>query len=312
MIKRTIEISREAAHLGVKLDQLLIERHPRPEDPPEAPGRIASIPCEDIGLVVVDHPACTYSHRALSGLMRSGACLVVCGDDHLPAGLLLPLSTHTRIVWRIQTQIDASRPVRKQIWKQLVQAKIRAQAANLPPGPPRRRLERMAAEVKSGDTANLEAQAAKLYWSVWLDPLPAQKQFGRDPEGADPANAMLNYGYAILRAAVARALVSAGLFPALGVHHANRSNAFCLADDLVEPLRPLIDGRVRQLLKLNRTRLDQPGKALLLEVLTQTVRMGEQTGPLMVCLHDMTAGFVRCLEGIDNRLIVPLAAEESR
>jgi CRISPR-associated protein Cas1 len=312
MIKRTIEISRQAAHLAVKLDQLLIEPYPDPRHTPDAPPRIASIPCEDIGLVVVDHPACTYSHRALSKLIEFGAALVVCGPDHLPAGLLLPLSSHTQVVWRVRSQIAASEPTRKRLWQQLVRAKIRGQAANLIEGPARGRLDQMALEVKSGDSTHVEAQAAKLYWSSWLQGLPQSAGFRRDPDGEDPANVMLNYGYAIARAAVGRALVSAGLFPALGLHHSNRSNAFCLADDLVEPLRPIVDRRVRDLLGQDRRHLDQLTKAYLLEVLTQAVTMRGQTGPLMVALHDMSASLARCLEGADKTLMIPQPTETSR
>jgi CRISPR-associated protein Cas1 len=298
MIKRTIEISQQAYHLCVRNEQLrlLPRENPGTADAP-------SIPCEDIGLVVVDEPGVTYTHAALAALLEHDAVLVICGRDHLPAGMLLPYQTHTEVVWRVDDQINASRPVRKRLWRQLVQAKIRAQARNLPPNSAvRAKLLSLARNVKSGDPENLEAQAARAYWSEWLGDAP----FHRDPDG-DGINALLNYGYAVLRAAVARALVMAGLLPVLGIHHSNRSNAFCLADDLVEPLRPLADARVRECVRAGALRLDRDTKRALLELLTLEVQTADQSGPLMVALHRMVASLVRCYEGTSDRLVIPEA-----
>ncbi len=301
MIKRTIEISREPLHLAVKLDQLQLWR-PAPES-----GLVASIPCEDIGFVVVDNPGATYSHAALARLVDFGAVVVLCDDKHLPSGLLLPLSDHTEVVWRLREQIALRKPVRKQLWRQIVVAKIRAQAANLPQdSPARRRLLALAREVKSGDATNIEAYAAKLYWSAWLCP---ETPFHRDPDSSEGVNAMLNYGYAVVRAAVARALVSAGLHPALGLHHRNRGNAFCLADDMLEPLRPLVERAVRALSRAGQTALDPACKRELLSLLTATVRVGDQTGPLMVGLHRTMASLVRCIQGQEKRLLLPIFVE---
>ncbi len=300
MIKRTLEISHEPAHLAVKLDQLLIQRHEA--DPRTA----ASVPCEDIGLVMVDHPQTTYSHAALTRLMEFGAAVVLCGRNHLPAGMLLPFSSHSEVVWRIDEQVSAAKPLRKQLWRQIVQAKVRAQANNLPAeSPTRAKLLALTREVKSGDPSNVEAQAAKIYWSAWLG---SDKPFRRDPDG-DGLNPLLNYGYAILRAAVARALVSAGLHPSLGIHHCNRANAFCLADDLVEPIRPLADARVRELFEWGKTELDQSVKAQLLQLLVAEVRTGEQTGPLMVGLHRMVSSLVQCYQGTEKRLVFPVVLD---
>lgn len=311
MIKRTIEISQQPVHLSVRLDQLLIQPH----DQPKEAG--SSIPCEDIGMVLVDNPRTTYSHSALAKLIEFGGVLVVCGRDHLPAGVLLPLAEHSQVVWRIRDQLAISKPMSKQLWKQIVQAKVRAQAANLSTESTQRgRLLALAREVRSGDPTNVEAQAAKMYWSAWLrcdthpNPFPergSELRFRRDPNGKDPLNSMLNYGYAVLRAAVARAIVAAGLLPVLGLHHHQRSNAFCLADDLLEPLRPIVDRRVRQLyLDHGRRELNQPTKAGLLEVLTQRVRMGHENGPLMVALHRMVASLVHCYQGSAKQLVIPV------
>lgn len=313
MIKRTVEISQEPFHLAVQLGQLKLHRlgEGRGGEPREV---AASIPCEDIGLVVVDQPGVTYSHAALSHLIECGAAVVICDRRHLPSGLLLPMAEHTEVVWRLREQIVASKPTQKQLWRQLVMAKIRGQAANVEDADLRRRLLAMAGRVRSGDPDNLEAQAAKLYWPAWLpeyERIPEQggwleaAVFRRDPDGADSVNSQLNYGYAILRAAVARALVSAGLHPALGIKHANRSNAFCLADDFIEPLRPLVDRAVRDLYRSGHLDMDRFVKTTLLSLLTVTVRIDEANGPLMVALHRLAASYVRCLEGEEKRLLLP-------
>ncbi len=187
--------------------------------------------------------------------------------------------------------------------------KIHAQAANLEAdSPARRKLTALARKVRSGDPANVEAQAAKVYWEAWLPPPsdPECTRFRRSPDGAPPNN-LLNYGYAVYRAAVARAIVSAGLLPALGLHHANRANVFCLADDLVEPLRPLVDARVRTLFLAGGTDLTQPNKARLLDGLAEPVVTAGETGPLMVALHTLVASLVHCYEGEADRLQIPRA-----
>lgn len=288
MIKRTIEISRQPMHLTARLDQLILQ--PFDEDKDAA----TSIPAEDIGLLAIDHPRVTYSHAAFQALLQQGAAVMFCGRDHMPAGLLLPFSSQTEQVTRLRAQINASRPLQKRLWQQIVTAKVRAQAALIPTDDPTyRRLRVLADEVKSGDTTNVEAQAAKVYWSTWRAEF---KGFARNPDGNDSINAQLNYGYAVIRAAVARAIVAAGLHPALGLQHSNRSNAFCLADDLMEPLRPLVDQEVRWMQRENRCDLSQANKGVLLSLLTAPTRLNDQTGPLMVQLHRVVASLVRSFE----------------
>lgn len=300
MIKRTLEISREPAHLAVRNRQLILKRDGQV---------VGSIPCEDIGVVLVDHPQTTYTHGALASLAASDAAVVICGDNHLPAAILLPLATHSQVVWRLNQQLAVSVPLAKRLWQQIVTAKVRAQAANLPEGSaPRKKLLALAREVKSGDPMNVEAQAARVYWQNWLYPQDdrelERETFRRDPEGTG-LNSFLNYGYAVVRAGVARAIVAAGLLPSLGVHHKHRGNAFCLADDLMEPLRPVVDDRVREMHRQGYAGLNQPAKAELLEVLTQPMRLGDQTGPLMVMLHRMVASLVRCYAGESRTLEIP-------
>ena len=301
MIKRTLEISREPAHLAVRNEQLLLKRDGQV---------VGSVPCEDIGLVMVDHPQTTYTHSALTRLAESDAAVVICGRNHLPTAMLLPLADHTEVVWRLRDQLNASRPLCKQLWKQIVVAKVRAQAENLlPDGPPQRKLLALAKEVRSGDPKNIEAQAARVYWAHWLesdDPRQLDTEpFRRDPQGTG-LNGFLNYGYAVVRASVARAIVAAGLQPSLGIHHRNRSNAYCLADDLVEPFRPLVDDRVREMYRQGYEELNQPAKAELLDILTQPMKLGEQTGPLMVMLHRLVASLTRCYAGEQKQLEIPV------
>lgn len=296
MIKRTLEISREAAHLTVRRKQFVLKRD----------GQIVgSVPCEDIGVVLVDHPGATYSHAALAALAEHDAALVICGANHLPVAVLLPMVDHSQVVWRINDQLAVGKPLRKQLWKQIVQAKVRAQAANLPvDSPARRKLLALAQLVRSGDPANVEAHAARVYWQHYLP----EEVFRRDADGRE-LNALLNYGYAVLRAAVARALVASGLLPALGLHHSNRSNAFCLADDLMEPLRPLVDDRARELYRQGYTELTQECKARLLELLAEPVLFAGEQGPLMVNLHRMTASLARCYRGESKKLEIATGIE---
>jgi len=326
LIKRTLEISREPAHLSVRNDQLVLKRDGQ---------TVGQVPCEDIGVVLVDHPQTTYTHGALAKLAESDAAVVICGRDHLPAAILLPMADHSQVVWRLDAQLAVSRPLRKQLWRQLVVAKVEAQARNVSPDlPAHRKLLALAREVRSGDPTNIEAQAAKVYWANWLWNLdevregdsPLLGERGSVPNlsepklGTDPAfrrdpdlpglNSFLNYGYAVLRAAIARAIVAAGLLPSVGLHHRNRSNAFCLADDLIEPLRPLVDDRVRELHRQGYEELNQPAKAAILEILADRVRFGDEIGPLMVTLHRYVASLVRCFTGEAKELEIPVAAEE--
>jgi CRISPR-associated protein Cas1 len=300
MIKRTLEISREPAHLSVRHEQLQLRRGDE---------IVASFPCEDLGVVVVDHPQTTYSHAALATLMEQDAIVVICGRDHLPCGLLTPLSDHTQVVWRIQLQVAAGLPLKKRLWQQLIRAKILAQAANLQPASAAaKRLREFAATVRSGDPDNREAHAARTYWASWLLQAPEAAEvenFHRDPDSPG-LNGLLNYGYAIVRAALARAIVAAGLHPALGLHHANRSNAFCLADDLIEPLRPFVDARVRTLAFAGENELTQPVKGELLNLLVEEVRVGDFAGPLAVAMHRYVSSLVKCYNAEARLLEVPV------
>jgi CRISP-associated protein Cas1 len=312
MIKRTIEISSDAAaRLRIQRDQLVIEREG---------AEPATVPCEDIGILLIDQQRVLYSHAVMTRLMEKGACVVLCGDDHLPCGLVLPLEGNELLTQRLRAQINVSRPLEKRLWQQIIKAKVAAQATALETAGDRRqraasplsgmeqicgdttaavrRLRNMIAEVQSGDATNIEGQAARIYWEGLMG-----EGFKRSQGGPWP-NPILNYGYAIVRAAVARAIAGAGLHPSFGVHHHNRGNAFCLADDLIEPLRPLVDATVVGLMEAGHTAVTPTTKRFLLGLLTYEIQVGDQKGPLMVQLHRVAAGFWKCFE--ENRTDIEL------
>lgn len=291
MIKRTIEISGRGNRLAARVGSLLIEQGG------EEAGRV---PLEDLGLLILDAPDTTYTHWTLVRAAEAGAVVVLCGRDHLPAALFLPTGG-SLVAQRVAAQADAAKPLKKRLWQGLVRAKIRAQARVLGPRDERAAgfLRALVSTVRSGDPANVEARAARRYWTSLFG-----REFRRRRDGPPP-NALLNYGYMALRASVARAVAGAGLHPALGLHHRHRANAFCLADDLLEPLRPMVDRRVRALVDEGRTEIDRDAKRVLLETLTEEVEVGGQRGPLLVGLERTVASLARCYEGTDRTLCVP-------
>lgn len=228
---RVIDLSQSPARVSMRNDCLVVEREG------EAPASVALV---DIACVVLSHRQITMSKGALDAVARAGAALIVCGDDFLPSGLMLPLVANFEQSKRVVAQARAKRPLGKRMWQQMVVAKIAAQASNLESlrgdgfG-----LRALAASVRSGDPENVEAQAAQRYWKALFD----DPDFVRRRE-AENQNKLLNYGYAVVRAAVGRALCAAGLHPSLGVHHHGRNNPFCLADDVMEPYRALVDHEV--------------------------------------------------------------------
>jgi CRISPR-associated protein Cas1 len=291
MIKRIIDISDGPTFLQIENDQLILTRNRE---------RIASIPCEDVGILLIDNRATTYTHSALTRLLARGAVIVFCGEDHLPAGILLPLANNDLHTARFRAQVAANLPLRKKLWRQIVIHKIRGQAMNLPEShAERRRLLSMLDDVKSGDTTNCEGQAARFYWPALLG-----ESFRRDPDGLWP-NPLLNYGYMVFRAAVGRAIVAAGLHPAIGLYHSNRNNPFVLADDLVEVFRPRIDRAVVGAIGAGTTEINIDAKRPILSLLSEQVSIAGQAGPLMVSLHRMLASLVRCFEGEQKTLDLP-------
>jgi len=257
------------------------------------------VPIEDIGVLILATTAASYTHAVLTRLLSGGAVIVACDDDHLPCGLLLP-QTAALQTQRLSRQVEATKPLRKRLWKQIVVAKITHQADVLVHSPVvARALRAMRTHVRAGDPTNVEAQAARRYCQAMFG-----KAFRRNRKGAAPNN-LLNYGYMAVRAAVARSLACAGLHPSLGLHHHNRSNSFPLADDLVEPLRALVDRRVRRLYSQGARKLDKDVRRELLGVLHETVRLGEGTGPLMVALDRTVASLCACYAGQRRKLDIP-------
>lgn len=293
MIKRTIEISGANTRLTLKHGQLNVWRDEE---------RIGKAPVEDIGVLIVDTPTASYTHGTLTALAKAGGVAVLCGNDHHPVSMVLPVQANSLQSLRTAQQARAAKPLCKQLWRQLIQAKLRAQAQTCPNPDIARRLREYAKRVRSGDPDNLEAQGARAYWGIWL---PGQT-FRRRREG-DPPNNLLNYGYMALRAAVARAICGAGLHPSLGLNHSNRFNAFCLADDLTEPFRAIVDWRVRDLfLNEGMDEINKESKRTLLGLLTHTCRLDENTGPLLVMLERMAASLVRCYAGESRNLNIPI------
>jgi CRISP-associated protein Cas1 len=294
MLRRTIEIATPGTRLSVAHRQLVIER---PEQPK------ATTPIEDIGVLVVDDRRAIYTQSVFTELLAAGATLMVTGPDHLPLGMMLPLDAHHVQTERHRAQVEASEPIRKQIWRTLVASKLKQQGCVLDHfSPSSNGLAAMAGRVRSGDPDNLEAQGAQRYW-----PLLFGKEFRRE-RGAEGVNALLNYGYAIVRAALARAVVASGLIPSLGVFHRNRANPFCLADDLFEPYRPFVDWRVK-LLTLERAETpsldERPVRAALLSVFNETITVGDRKLPLLLALQASAASLARALTGGDRTLALP-------
>jgi CRISPR-associated protein Cas1 len=294
MLRKTIEIATPGTRLSVSHRQLVIERPDLPK---------ATTPIEDIGVLVVDDRRATYTQAVFIELLGAGATVMITGPDHLPRGMMITINAHHVQTERHRLQVEASKPLRKQIWRGLIATKLRQQGCVLDhfvPGP--NGLAAMAGRVRSGDPDNLEAQGAQRYW-----PLLFGKDFRRDRD-TDGINAALNYGYAIVRAATARAVVASGLIPSLGVFHKNRSNPFCLADDLFEPYRPFVDWRVKLLTQERGAQLsldDRAIRAALLSIFNETVRVDERRLPLLHAIEASAASLSRALTGGDRTLALP-------
>lgn len=270
---------------------------------------VVSRPIEDIGVVVLDHKQITITHGLLTALLENNVAVVHCNDTHHPVGMMLNLDGHTLQTQRFRNQIEASEPLKKQLWQQTVAAKIANQSALLKRlNKDVKTLDFMVRDVKSGDPDNYEARAAAHYWGVIFSEFVPE--FRREREGVYP-NSLLNYGYAILRAAVARALVGSGLLPTLGIFHRNQYNAYCLADDIMEPYRPFVDWAVYNHLKERGVieELDQTAKQTMLVVLSRDTQFDKDRSPLMVGLTKTTASLAACFEGTRRKINYPKVGE---
>ena len=264
-----------------------------------------TIPIEDIGVVVLDNRQITLTHGLLEALLENNCAVITCDSKGMPVGLLLPLYGNTTQNERFRRQIDASLPLKKQLWQQTVKTKISNQAAILSRHSTEntRCMSIWVNEVKSGDTDNMEARAAAFYWKVLLRDIPG---FTRDKDGIPPNN-LLNYGYAILRAIVARALVCSGLLPTLGIHHHNRYNAYCLADDIMEPYRPYVDDLIMKIINdgIDYQEITKEIKTRLLSIPTIEVNIAGQKSPLFVAMSQTTASLYKCFAGESRRILYP-------
>lgn len=289
MLRRTIYIG-NPAYLKLKDNQLKIE------DPTTKEIK-GSVPIEDLGFLVLDHYQITLSHQLIVALQQNNVAIISCDESHLPLGLMLPMHGHVEHSERLKHQINCSEPLRKQLWKQTVEAKIYQQKEVLRKnGLPYDAMIGYMNDVKSGDATNMEGIAAQHYWKYLFD------DFTRERKGDAPNN-FLNFGYAILRSMVARALVSSGLHPTIGIFHKNKYNAYCLADDIMEPYRPYVDGLVVDWMKQTDSHLlDKSAKAHLLQLATYDVYINGLQRPLITALSITTSSLCKCFMG-ENRVI---------
>lgn len=262
-------------------------------------------PVEDLGVVILDNRQITITSGVLDALLENNCAVITCDSKSMPIGLMLPLYGNTTQNERFRQQLDASLPLKKQLWQQTIKTKIDNQASVLNDcvGEEMKCMRVWANEVRSGDPDNLEARAAAYYWKSLFGYIEG---FSRDREGIPPNN-LLNYGYAILRAIVARGLVTSGLLPTLGIHHHNRYNAYCLADDIMEPYRPYVDRLVYQLVQSYGSELEltKEIKGSLLSIPTLEVKIGGKRSPLMVAVGQTTASLYKCFSGELRHILYP-------
>lgn len=298
MIKRTIYVG-NPAYLSLKNAQMILRRPDVEQD--------VSIPIEDMGLLVLDNQQITVTQGLMAQLLANNCAVVTCDNKCMPVGLLLPLDGHTLQSERFRAQIDSSKPLRKQLWQQTVQAKIANQATILHQltGAEVGNMRAWVNAVRSGDADNLEARAAAYYWRNFF---PDDQDFTRDRDGWPPNN-LLNYGYAILRAIIARSLVGSGLLPTLGIHHHNKYNAYCLADDIMEPYRPFVDKLVKQMMGKydDIWQLNTDMKRDLLAIPTLDVKINGRRSPLLVAATITTSSLAKCFAGETKTILYPVS-----
>lgn len=296
MIKRTLFFG-NPAYLSTKNEQIVISY---PDKEQEA--KIVAI--EDIGVIVLENQQITITNGLLEKLTHNNVALINCDQQHLPIGLLMPLSGHTEQTERFKNQINASVPLKKNLWQQTISSKITNQGRLLKEkGIPMRKMELWAKEVTSGDSLNHESRAAVYYWQSLIK----IENFTRGQKGIPPNN-LLNYGYAILRAITARALVSSGMLPTLGIFHRNKYNAYCLADDIMEPYRPYVDLIVCHIMETEDSydELTIEIKKQLLNIATIDVNIDGKNSPLMVAMSRTTNSLHQCFEGSSRRILYPI------
>lgn len=308
MIKRTLYFG-NPYYLSLKKEQLVI-KIPAVEKNSTLPElfkseSVQTVPIEDIGVIILDNKQITLTHGLMEKLLANNCALITCDSSHMPAGMMLPLAGNTIQTERFKSQIDASVPLKKQLWQQTVQAKIANQAyvLNKLTGTKTDNMQAWAKQVKSGDPDNLEARAAVYYWA---NIFPHIKGFIRGREEMPPNN-LLNYGYAVLRAVIARSLVGSGLLTTLGIHHRNKYNAYCLADDIMEPYRPFVDKLIGEIIACGTdcAILSKDIKIKLLKIPILDVIINDQRSPLMIAAGQTSASLAQCFAGEARKIKYP-------
>ena len=290
MLKKSILLENKAS-ISTKNLQLVIKTETRE----------STIPIEDIGYLVIDHPEIYLSIPALNLLIDNNTAVIICNTNHLPNGMFLNLNSHHIQQEIFKNQINASAPLKKQLWQQTITEKITNQGILLQKITSKNNnFEFLASKVLSGDSSNMEGVAANFYWKSFFEHNFKRERFGDYP------NNFLNYGYAILRAATARALSGSGLLNTLGIHHKSKYNAFALADDIMEPFRPIVDEKVAEIMqKYSEQELNTQIKAELLQILTRTVYFKEDKSPLMVALQKTASSLQQCYTGERKKIKYP-------
>lgn len=292
MIKRVLCFE-NPARLSLKLAQMVVELQ----------DETRTLPIEDIGVVILDHKQITITHALIDALLANNVAIVTSNDKHLPVGLMLPLDGNTLQSERFRAQIYASEPLKKQMWQQTVTVKILGQAHVLATQHiEHNNMYKWAKDVRSGDTDNMEARAAAYYWRNMFE----KDAFIRDPQGMPPNN-LLNYGYSVVRAMMARALVGAGLLPTFGIHHHSRYDAYCLADDIMEPYRPFVDMKVLEMWKDGGVTSDisSEQKRQLLGITTMDVNISGHRSPMMLAILATAQSVQKCFSGEARKIIYP-------
>lgn len=295
MVGRIVEIADDRRHLFVHRGFLVVR------DTEGERKELGQIPLDDIAAVIANAHGLTYTNNLLVALAERGAPFVLCGANHNVVGMLLPMDGHHVQARRIEAQLAASLPTVKRLWATVVKAKLEQQAAALEAaGAATAPLLALVGKVRSGDPENIEGQGARRYWSLLFG-----AGFRRDQDG-DGLNALLNYGYTVLRSATARAVVAAGLHPSIGLHHSNDANPMRLVDDLMEPFRPVVDLKAWQLLRAGEAHVTPEAKRGLVRVLYDDMQTPQGVTPVMVCMQRLATSLAQVYLGERARLDLPL------